>query len=134
MEQLRLEIITPKKMVYDNVVKSVTIPGSIGSFQVLNLHAPLLSSFEIGVIKVVDDSGEKHFATSGGTAEVLDNKVLILAETLEAPQEIDIERAKESEKRARERLKLENRQKEVDALRAELALKRALNRIKISAG
>jgi F-type H+-transporting ATPase subunit epsilon len=130
MKELFLEVITPSKTAYQGNIISVTIPGTLGSFQVLYNHAPLLSSFEIGTIKVVDEGGTvKHFATGGGTVEVLKNKVLVLAESFESPEEINIERAKSAMERAKDRLKEKSAQIDVD--RAQAALARAMNRISL---
>ena len=76
-----LEIITPDKKLYSGEVKSVTLPGSDGSFGVLKNHAPLISSLKKGSIKVVDEEKKNHsFNVSGGVAEVLKNKIIVLAE------------------------------------------------------
>ena len=131
MIDLDLEIISPEKKVYSGKVKSVTIPGTKGNFQVLYNHAPLISTFEIGIIKLsLSDDSTLVFTTSGGSAEVLDNKVLILSDTIEPVESIDIERARRAKERAESRLT----QKEgiIDVDRARIALARALNRIKMS--
>lgn len=131
MKELNLEIITPSKQAFSGKVKSITVPGTAGSFQVLFNHAPLLSTFEIGKVKIEDlESKEVEFATSGGTVEVTENKILILADSLETKEEINVERAKLAYDRAKERLA--NRGKDVDAIRAEGALARAINRLKFT--
>lgn len=132
MKEFQLEIITPAKAAYSGKVISVTVPGSAGEFQVLFNHAPLMSTFEIGTVKIKDESEkEQIFATSGGVVEVHANKVLILADSLESKGEIDLARAEKAAARAKERLS--NRSdKSVDQLRAELALNRAMNRIRIA--
>lgn len=133
MKAFYLEIITPSKTAFSGNVFSVTIPGTLGSFQVLYNHAPLISSFEIGLIKIVlEDNSERFYATSGGTTEVLNNRVLILSESLESPLEIDVNRAKSALSRAQERLK-DRANKETDFARAEASLARAMNRINIAA-
>ncbi|MGE5680343.1 MAG: F0F1 ATP synthase subunit epsilon [Bacillota bacterium] len=131
MKELFLEVITPTKTAYAANIRSVTIPGTLGSFQVLHNHAPLISSFEVGRIKVVDEDGTtKYFATGGGTVEVLNNKVLVLAESFESPEEINVERAKSAKERAQERLKQKSQHIDIDRARAALA--RAVNRINIT--
>lgn len=131
MKEISLEIITPSKQAFSGKVKSITVPGTAGSFQVLFNHAPLLSTFEIGKIKLEDLEGKEiEFATSGGTVEVTENKILILADSLESKEEIDINRAKQAYDRAKERLA--NRAKEVDSMRAEGALARSINRLKFT--
>jgi F-type H+-transporting ATPase subunit epsilon len=131
MKEIKLEIVTPSKTAYSGAINSISVPGTSGAFQVLYNHAPILSSFEIGVIKISDsNNNELIFATSGGTIEVLDNKILILAESLEKPNEIDVDRAEKAKDRAKERLA--SKSKEIDQSRAEAALQRAINRIKVS--
>ena len=131
MNELDLEIISPEKKVYTGKVKSVTIPGTKGNFQVLYNHAPLISTFDIGIIKLVlSDDSTRIYTTSGGSTEVLDNKVLILSDTVEPIESIDIERAMRAKERAEARLK--KKEGIVDVDRARVALARALNRIKMS--
>lgn len=131
MKEIKLEIVTPSKTAFSGAINSISVPGTSGAFQVLYNHAPILSSFEIGVIKINDsNNNELIFATSGGTIEVLENKILILAESLERPKEIDINRAEKAKDRAKERLA--SKSKEIDQSRAEAALQRAINRIKVS--
>ncbi len=132
MKLINVEVITPSKSAYNNEVVSVTVPGSKGNFQVLYNHAPILSSLEIGKIKIMEQ-GEKEriFATGGGMIEVLDNRVLILVESFESADEIDVERAERALKRAKERLAHKN-DPNIDVARAEAALKRAMNRLKIA--
>ncbi|MFA3783076.1 ATP synthase F1 subunit epsilon [Melioribacteraceae bacterium 4301-Me] len=129
-KEISLEIVTPSKVAYKGKVKSVTVPGTLGNFQVLFNHAPLLSSFEVGKIAIEEIDGNKvEFATSGGTVEVRSNVILILADSLERKEEIDVERAVKSLKRAKQRIA--NRNKEnIDFVRAEASLKRAVNRLK----
>lgn len=130
MKEFNLEVITPSKPVFSGAVVSVTVPGTLGNFQVLYNHAPILSSLEIGIVKIKLLSGdEKEFFTSGGTIEVLNNKVIILAESFESKDEIDLARAERSLERARERLSKWNKNN-IDIVRAQASLNRALSRIK----
>jgi F-type H+-transporting ATPase subunit epsilon len=132
MKPFNLEIITPSKTAYSGEVNSVHLPGVLGEFQVLYNHAPLMSSFEIGKIRLNDSNDEEVvFATSGGVAEVLHNKVLVLSNAVETPAEIDAERAEKAAARAKERLQLRSNP-DIDISRAEIALARAINRLKIS--
>ena len=126
----KLEIVTPQRVVYDGSVVSFTAPGTVGSFQVLYNHAPLLSSLRAGEIKLANDRGAAmSYATSGGFVEVNANKVILLAETAERSDEIDVKRAGEAKRRANERLQ---KKANVDEQRARAALVRALNRLKIA--
>ena len=130
-KSFKLEIVTPKQILFSGEVTSFTAPGVLGGFQVLKSHAPLLSNISIGEVKLIDVEGaELRFATSGGVVEVRDNKVILLAETAERSNEIDVERAEAARDRARKRLA--KKSAEVDADRARLALFRALNRLKVS--
>lgn len=127
----KLEIVTPQKVVYNGSVVSFTAPGTVGSFQVLHNHAPLLSSIGIGQIKVVDDRGqEARYATSGGFVEVRENHVVTIAETAERADEIDVDRAKAALGRAT--LRLEGKKSDIDLVRARAAMARAANRLKIA--
>jgi F-type H+-transporting ATPase subunit epsilon len=129
MKELSVEIITPSSTVFKGTAKSVSVPGSLGNFQILFNHAPILSSLDIGKIKIVDMNDKSiEFATSGGTVEVNNNNVLIVVDSAENKDDIDIERAREAFNRAKERIS--SHKSDVDLSRAELALQRALNRIK----
>jgi len=128
---IKLEIITPEKAVLKGQVDAITVPGSIGSFQILKNHAPLISNFEIGVITVKQNGDISHFTTSGGTVEVNHNNVLVLADSAENVNDIDLNRAEQAQKRAEERLS-QKQKEDIDEARAQAALQRALNRINAS--
>ncbi|MBM4160501.1 MAG: F0F1 ATP synthase subunit epsilon [Ignavibacteria bacterium] len=127
----RLEIVTPKKVVFSGDVTSFTAPGVVGGFQVLKSHAPLLSNIAIGEVKIIDAAdAESRYATSGGFVEVHDNKVVMLAETAERSDQIDVTRAEAARDRARGRLA--EKAAGTDVERARLALHRAINRLKVA--
>ncbi|MGB5849105.1 MAG: F0F1 ATP synthase subunit epsilon [Ignavibacteriaceae bacterium] len=128
MAEINLEIITPEKIIYKDSVDSITVPGTKGMFQVLKDHAPLMSTIEIGVITLKKNDENTYLTTAGGTMEVLNNNVLILADSVEVINDIDIERAEHAKTRAEENL-TRKKGEEIDFVRAELALKRAINRI-----
>ncbi len=131
-KEINVEIITPSKSAYKGEVKSITLPGTLGNFQVLYNHAPLLSSLEIGRIKIEEPDGSIiEFCTGGGTVEVRNNKILVLVDSVELKNEIDIERAKDSYLRAKERLSMKNKG-DIDTARAEASLQRAINRMKLA--
>lgn len=75
-----VDIITPDSELYSGEATSVTVPGIDGSLGILEKHAPLISALKKGVVKVTTPDGEKQFEIKGGVAEVLNNKVIILAE------------------------------------------------------
>ncbi len=130
MAELNLEIVTPDKSIFSEVIESVTIPGPLGSFQILKNHAPLISTFDVGVVTVKSGDEPAYFSTSGGTVEVNNNKVLVLADSIEPIEQIDIDRAEKAKERAEERLTRKH-EKDVDEVRAVVALKRAINRINV---
>ncbi|HWP81927.1 MAG TPA: F0F1 ATP synthase subunit epsilon [Bacteroidota bacterium] len=126
-----LEIVTPKKVVYKALVESFSAPGVVGGFQVLRSHAPLLSAIGVGEVKIIDAQGnEFRYATSGGFVEVHENKVVMLAETAERADEIDVKRAEAARDRAQKRIA--EKRIETDIERARAALHRALNRLKVA--
>jgi len=77
---MHLEIITPDKKVFSGEVSSVSVPGTTGRFEMLNNHAPIISTLLNGKVKVKDKEGVKTFDVKGGVVEMLNNKVIILAE------------------------------------------------------
>jgi len=130
MSAFNVEIVTPAKPALSASVKSLTLPGTMGEFQVLFNHAPIIATFGVGKITVVKEDGAAvAFATGGGTAEVQNNKVLILADSIEEIQAIDLGRAQSALERAKNRLA--NDKKNIDVERAEAALARAMNRIRL---
>jgi F-type H+-transporting ATPase subunit epsilon len=129
MSELNVEIVTPAGITFRGEVQSCTVPGADGLFQILKGHADLLANLKIGIIKFKQLEGEKLLATSGGFLEVMKNRISIVVESAEFAHEIDVDRAKTAEQRARERLAQKG---EVDMIRAEFALARALNRLRVS--
>lgn len=127
----KLQIVTPNRVVFQGDAASLSAPGVQGGFQVLYNHAPLLSSLEIGELRVKGvDGRDSVYATSGGFVEVKDNTVVVLVETAEATSEIDVQRAKGAEQRATERLR--SKSAEIDEVRARVSLMRALNRLRVA--
>ena len=130
MKVFALEIVTPSKLAFSAEVVSITVPGTLGEFQVLYNHAAIVSNLEIGKIKIQTPNGETlHFAISGGVIEVLKNKAVVLAQSLERSDEIDSDRARQAVERAKQRLEQKN---QIDVARAEAALTRGINRLKVS--
>lgn len=81
---MNLEILTPDKKVFEGDVTAVTVPGTLGSFQILKDHAPIISTLEDGQVIIKGTAGEEIFNIKGGVVEVLDNKVIVLAEAVVA--------------------------------------------------
>ncbi|HCN82099.1 MAG TPA: ATP synthase F1 subunit epsilon [Sphingobacteriaceae bacterium] len=77
---MTLEILTPDKTIFQGEITSVIVPGVLGSFQVLKDHAPIISTLEDGKVIVNTGKGEESFFITGGVIEVLNNKVMVLAE------------------------------------------------------
>lgn len=127
----KVSIITPERSFYEGeatMVEFNTVEGEIG---VLPKHIPLTTVIAPGICTITEVEGQKKAAIHAGLAEVLPDKVTLLAEIAEWPEEIDVERAKSAEDRARERLA--NKTEGIDVLRAEVALKKALVRQNIKA-
>jgi F-type H+-transporting ATPase subunit epsilon len=131
MSTFQLEIVTPEKTVFSGEVESLRAPGFEGEFGVLARHRAMLAALDIGRIQFRQTGNEsRQVATSGGFAEVQGHEVTILAETAEFEEEIDLARAEAARERARERLST-RRATDVDEQRAEIALKRAVNRLRL---
>ena len=131
VKTFKLEIVTPGKLVFSGDVLSFSAPGTAGGFQVLFDHAPLLAEIGVGEVKLTDAEGnERRYATSGGFVDVKKNHVVMLAETAERSDEIDMDRAKAARERATGQLA--KQQVEPDAAGARSALQRALNRLRVA--
>ena len=129
--KLTLEIVTPERSLVNEQVDEVQLPGSEGYFGVLPGHAPLLSTLQVGELwyRV---GAEKHFlAIAFGFVEVLPERVTVLAQIAERPQEIDVTRAEAAKKRAEERL-ARSPQTDVDFERARVALLKSLVRLQVA--
>ena len=79
---MHLNIITPDKKIYSGEVSSVSVPGSVGRFEMLKDHAPIISTLINGTVKIKDKEGFKSFEVKGGVVENLKNKIVILAESV----------------------------------------------------
>lgn len=124
---LRLEIVTPDKVVLEADVDYVGAPGVEGEFGVLPHHVPMLSALSIGELYYRQGNATHWVFVAGGFSEVSNNKVSILAESAELSSSIDVERAKQALARAQARL--EERRMNMDEARALAALNRALARL-----
>ncbi len=127
--KILLEIVTPHGLIYSGEVDEVTANGSEGEFCVLPGHAPYVTTLKIGMLTCKTGKEPLIFFVNWGYAEVGPDKVLVLADSAERSEEIDVERAKEAMKRAEERLK---KTEDIDFHRAEASLERAVTRIQIS--
>lgn len=129
-DTFQLEIVTPTKLMVKEAAEEAQIPGSNGYLGILPGHAPLITELAVGVITYKASGATHTLSVAWGFAEVLQDKVTILAETAERPQEIDVERAQKAKDRAEQRLKSNDPQ--VDYTRAEDALQRAETRLNVA--
>ncbi len=138
-DTFKLEIVTPEKKVVDTAAEEIQIPGKNGYLGVLPGHAPLITELSVGEITFRESSSsssgstsnEQRLAVAWGFAEVLPNKITILAETAERPSEIDVERARKAKARAEQMLA--SGDASVDVERALDALHRADTRLDVAA-
>jgi len=129
-ETFQLEIVTPEKKVVETQAEEVQIPGKNGYLGILPGHAPLITELAVGEITYREHSNEQRLAVAWGFAEVLPQKVTILAETAERPSEIDVERARKAKERAEQRLA--SGDTNVDVERALDSLQRAQARLEVA--
>lgn len=132
MKTITVNIVTPDGPVYDSDVSMVIAVTATGEMGVLPGHIPTVAPLGIGAVRLKKENSTELVAVSGGFLEIRPEKVTILAQSAERSTEIDLSRAQESAKRA-EAL-LQARKDEIDYKRAELALKRAMNRINVYEG
>lgn len=129
--ELILEIVTPFGKTMEETIISCTIPGANGQFQIYKDHAAMVSTVNVGSIKIeYEDAKTAYLAVSSGFCEVKDNRIAVMVESAEKAGAIDVERARAAKKRAEQRLA--SKDSHVDMVRAELALLRALNRLKVA--
>lgn len=128
---LKLRIVTPESVLLEEQVKSVRFPGEDGSFGILPRHASMLSLSESGLLVAKRESGETlEYIIHDGFVEVRNNVVTVLTRAGERPDEIDLERAKQAAGRAKDRLR--GAKVDVDMIRAQAALRRALMRERLA--
>ena len=126
---LKLDVVTPNRILLSDVIESIVVPAAEGYLGVLPNHAPMIVGLNPGVVKYRKTGKNNYLAVGGGFMEIANNKVTLLADSAERPEEIDRERAEAARGRALKRLK--ERPPGLDELRAELALKRAIARLKV---
>ncbi|MBM3944094.1 MAG: F0F1 ATP synthase subunit epsilon [SAR202 cluster bacterium] len=130
MATFKLEIVTAERLVYSEDVSSLVAPGADGELGILPNHAPLLTLLKPGEMRVRKEGEETLMAVSGGFMEVMGNKVTILADTAERDEEIDLARAEEALKRAKERIATAGADFNLE--RELISLRRAEARIKVA--
>lgn len=129
MNKLRLTIVTPYGQVLSEDVDEVTAPGSEGEFGVLPGHMPFFTTLKIGMLTYKTGGVEKYVFINSGYAEVTHDKVVIVADSAERSEDIDLERAIKAKERAEERLR---KMEGIDVARATAALERATMRIQLA--
>ena len=129
-KELFLEVVTPQSAIVSEEVQIVVAPGSEGEFGALKGHTTFLTSLKVGTLRYKDANGKERFLfINGGFAEVLPDKVTILAESAERRQHIDVQRATDAKERAEKRIAA--KAADTDLVRAEAALRRALHRLSL---
>jgi len=131
MSKMTVEVVTPERVVYSGQAEMVIARGVQGDLGILPNHMPLVSPLKIAPVRIkTEGDKEVSMAVSGGFMEVRGDKVTILAETAELPGDIDVDRAKAAKARAEKRLA--EKYAELDVLRAERALQRAMARLDVT--
>ncbi len=130
MKTVLVNVVTPDGPVYDADVEMVSVKAQSGELGILPGHIPLVAPLAISGVRLKRDSGEDKLAINGGFLEVRPDKVTILAQSAEKPQDIDVARAQAARERAERRL--QSKEDHIDRVRAELALRRAANRLNVA--
>jgi len=129
-KKIRLDIVTPEKVAYSGDVSMVIARTTGGDIGILPGHAPLIAALVIWPLRIMIDEEEKQMTMCGGFIEVQPDKITILANCSELPEDIDIARAQVAKERAENRLR--EQKENIDIARAEAALKRALIRLTVA--
>jgi len=130
MSPIKLDIVTAERVVYSEEVDVIVVPGVEGQLGILPHHAPLMTTLQAGEMIVRKGGEEFSLAISSGFLEVQPDRVIVLADTAERDEEIDLGRAEEAKRRAQE--KLSQPVPESDMAQAEAALRRSLARLKVA--
>ncbi|MFC2069620.1 F0F1 ATP synthase subunit epsilon [Chloroflexota bacterium] len=129
MSPVKLDVVTAERLVYSDEVDILIAPGIEGELGILPNHVALMTTLKAGEMKARKSENEIIWAISGGFLEVQRDRIIVLADTAERDDEIDLQRAEEAKSRAEERLK--EPITAIDASRAEAALQRSLIRLKV---
>jgi F-type H+-transporting ATPase subunit epsilon len=133
MPKVDCQIVTPEKEVFKGEVDMVIVPGALGEMGVLPNHHPLMSSLEPGEIRLKDGEKEYFYTVFGGFIEIeKGSRVVILADSVESPDAIDLGRAEEALERSRELVERARKEPDIDHARAEAAMRRAMVRLKMA--
>ena len=129
MAHIKLDIVTAERTVLSDEVDVIVAPGVEGQLGILPHHAPLMTMLQPGELVVRKGGEEISLAITGGFLEVRPDRVIVLADTAERAEEIDVDRAEAAKRRAQDRLP--DRTPEVDVAQAETALRRSLARLEV---
>lgn len=129
MENFTLNIITPDRVFFEEPVSMVEFNTTEGEIGVYKNHIPMTVILAPGILTITQEQGTREAALHSGFAEILQDRVTILAEIVEWPEEIDVQRAEAAKERAEQRLS--SKTPETDLARAETALQRAVARIEV---
>jgi len=133
MKTIKVNVVTPDGPVYENNVEMVSSKAKTGELGILPGHIPMVAPLEIAALRLKTEGKTEFVAVNGGFLEVRPDQVTILAQSAEKAEDIDVERALRAKERAEQRLR-DQKQESNDFRRAELALKRAINRITVAQG
>lgn len=128
---LNLQVVTAERIIINEDVDSLVAPGSDGELGILPRHAPLLSGLKSGELRFRRGGDENYLAIGGGFIEVLNNKVIVLADSAERSEEIDLERAEAARRTAEQTLANRDQMSIEQLVAAEAALRRAMVRLDI---
>jgi F-type H+-transporting ATPase subunit epsilon len=131
MSSLKLDIVTAERVVYSEDVDAIIAPGVEGQLGILPHHAPLMTTLQAGELLVRRGGEEDTLAISGGFLEVRPDRVIVLADTAERAEEIDLERAEAAKQRAERRLKERGVTPGLDEVRCSASLQRAVARLTV---
>ena len=129
---LLLEIVTPERLAYSDMVDAVNLPGIEGELGVLPHHAPLVSMLGVGELRIRKGGTEESFAIVGGFLQVRPDKVVVMAETADMASEIDLDKAQEARRSAERLLEEAGPSDTADLAAARAALQQALLRIRVA--
>jgi F-type H+-transporting ATPase subunit epsilon len=129
--KLTLEVVTPERLLVSEQVDEVQLPGAEGYFGVLPGHTPLLATLQVGELWYRVGQDKRYLAVAFGFAEVLPDRVTVLAQLAERPEDIDVPRAESARKRAEERIA--KPQTDIDFERARIAMMKSLIRLQVAA-
>ena len=132
-KRLKLQISTPDKDFYDGDADMVIVKSVTGEMGILPKHLPLVTILDIGIIRIKNGNDEKRVSIDSGFMEIKNSEISILTDSAEWPEDIDLGRAEKARQRAEERINTK-KDTHTDFLRAEMSLKRAINRIRNAKG